>query len=140
MAKRRRRRPLTFREKAIKMVRDNPIKAILIVLALFGGIPAATAGYRITTDALKPWKPAFETWVELRLKPIEVAQTQQGNSLDRFLLFQQQQALDKALGDPAIKTSPNAKQRVQELQLNIEDTKDRVCKANPKLLECRTKR
>lgn len=61
--------------------------------------------------------------------PIKVAQAQQSVAIDRFLLYQLQDTLDKARRDPAAQTSPIVQQRVKDLERQIMDTQIRLSKA-----------
>jgi len=114
----------------VDAVISHPIASITTVVVVLGGLQAASDGFTFVAKTAEQIAPATHEWVRVAMEPLS-------HSIDRFLLFQQQQALEKALKDPAIATSPNAKERVEQLQLNIEDTKQRVCRENPKLLECR---
>lgn len=66
------------------------------------------------------------------LTPLKIAQNTQAKSLDRFLLFQQQELLEKAKADPAASTSPTVQRRIRELEQQIQDTERRITKGDPR--------
>lgn len=66
------------------------------------------------------------------LVPIKQVQNTQARSLDKFLLFQQQEALAKAKADPAASTSPVVQERVRELEQLVHETESRIKSSDPR--------
>lgn len=129
MARRAKRQPppSLFR-RTIGSIKRNPVKAITAAVVIFGGIPSAVAG----ANYLDPILPAFHYWVLQQLEPLLKVQNTQAVGLDRFLLYQQQNALANAKADSASKTSPIVQDRVKELESQSRDTQARICKATSK--------
>ena len=115
-------------QRAIFSIKRNPVKAISVAVIIFGGIPSAVAG----ANYLDPIIPAFHYWVMQQLEPLLKVQNTQAVGLDRFLLYQQQNALANAKADTASKTSPIVQERVKELEAQSRDTQARICKATGK--------
>jgi hypothetical protein len=89
---------------------------------IFGGLPSAVAG----ANYLDPIVPAFHYYVLEKLAPILLVQNTQARSIDRFLLYSQQKDLAAVQSDPASKTSPVVKDRIKELQEQIQETEARI--------------
>lgn len=113
-----------------------------IMLALFWGTTLKKVITTITTVALcitatgAAWAvlelpvPASKVYVHEYVKPVQMTQAQQAVAIDRFLLFQLQDSLDKARHDPAAATSPVVQERIRELQEQIQQTSARIRKAS----------
>ena len=132
MATRPRRRPAppppSLFRRGLASVKRNPVKSITAAVILLGGLPSAVAG----ANYLDPIIPAFHYWVLQQLEPLLKVQNTQAVGLDRFLLYQQQNALANAKADSASKTSPIVQERVKELESQSRDTQARICKATGK--------
>ncbi len=112
-------------QRSIATAKRNPYKAIALAVAIFGGLPTAVAGFEL----FDPIIPALHYYVREQLQPILMVQNTQARSIDRFLLYQQSEALAKAKSDPAAKSSPVVKERVQDLEQQVQDTEARIKKS-----------
>ena len=106
-------------------MKRHPISSITAAIIILGGLPGAMAG----ANYLDPAIPALHYWVMQQLEPILKVQNTQAVGLDRFLLYQQQNALAAAKTDSASKTSPIVQERIKELEAQSRDTQARICKA-----------
>lgn len=113
----------------IALVKRHPGKTITGVVLFFGGIPTAAAGYSMMVSFIDPMWPASHGWVREWGAPILQVQNTQALSIDRFLLYQQSEALAKAQADPAFKTSPIVQERIKDLNGQVQDTQRRIEKA-----------
>jgi len=111
---------------SVGMIRRNPWKSAFGVLLFLGAIPAAVAGYSTASKVIDPALPALHYWVSAQLAPLRMVQNSQALAIDRFLLWQQQQALEKAQSDPAAKNSPTAQDRIRDLKDEILNTQQRI--------------
>lgn len=124
--------PPTFIERIWTLIKRHPGKAVLTAVVFLGGIPTAAGGYSMLSLWAEPVLPALHYWVLGQLEPILKVQNTQAVGLDRFLLYQQQNALATAKIDPASKTSPIVQERIKELEAQARDTQARICKATGK--------
>lgn len=92
------------------------------IAAVAGAITAANSAWPIIDPAI----PALHYWVNSQIAPILMVQNTQANAIDRYLLYQQMEALDKAKADSAAATSPIVKERIKDLESQIQDTEARV--------------
>lgn len=99
---------------------------------VLGGIPTAAAGYGMIINFMEPGFPAFHYWVRDQLTPLHLVQSSQAVAIDRFLLYQQTEALAKAEADPGVANSPIVKERIDNLKMQIDETKARIRKATGK--------
>ena len=130
MAKRPRRTPPpTLVQKLIALVKRHPLKTLAACVVFLGGVPTAAGGYSMLMAWADPAIPALHYWVLGQLEPILKVQNTQAVGFDRFLLYQQQNALADAKNDPASKTSPIVQERIKELESQAHDTQARICKA-----------
>ena len=121
-------------------VKRNPIKAntaFLLWLAAIGGTYTQwdniTAAFWATADHVLWATPSQARQIARDLiTPIVVVQNTQAVAIDRFILFQQQDALSKAKSDPAASLSPIVQDKVKELESQIKDTEARICKGTGK--------
>ena len=120
--------PPSLFQRAWGYIKRNPVRSITAAVVIFGGLPSAVAG----ANYLDPIVPAFHYWVIQQLEPLLKVQNTQAVGLDRFLLYQQQNALAAAKADSASKTSPIVQDRVKELEAQSRDTQARICKATGK--------
>ncbi len=131
MAKRRPRK-LTLIERTVAMIKRNPVKTATALFLFFGAIPGGIAGASYVGAAAEPWWFASHDWVREWGAPILKVQNTQAVGIDRFLLFQQQNALANAKADPAAKTSPIVQEKIKNLESQSKDTQARICKATGK--------
>ena len=124
--------PPTLMQRAIALVRRHPLKTIAACVVFLGGIPTAAGGYSMLMAWADPAIPALHYWVLGQLEPLIKVQNTQAVGLDRFLLYQQQNALASAKSDPASKTSPIVQERIKDLESQARDTQARICKATGK--------
>ena len=106
-------------------IKRNKLKYISLSVTIFLGLPTAAASYN---NYIEPNVPAFRYWVRDQLQPLLLVQNTQARSIDRFLLYQQQEALVKAQTDPAAKSSPVVQERIRDLQQQVQDTEARISK------------
>lgn len=133
MARRPRRAPPpSLAQRLIALVRRHPLKTVAACVVFLGGIPTAAGGYSMLMAWAEPAIPALHYWVLGQLEPIIKIQNTQSIGFDRFLLYQQQNALAAAKNDSASKTSPIVQDRIRELESQARDTQARICKATGK--------
>ena len=124
----RRPRRMSLVQRSVATVKRNPYKFIAVAVAIFGGLPTAVAGFEL----FDPIIPALHYYVREQLQPILLVQNTQARSIDRFLLYQQTEALAKAKIDPAARTSPVVQERVKDLEQQVQDTEARIKKSSGK--------
>ncbi len=120
---------LSLSRRAINLVKRNPLKSATAVLAFFAVVPGGLAGATYIRSTSEPLLIAQRYWVREQLAPLLMVQNSQATAIDRFLLYQQQEALAKAKADPAVKISPTAQDRVRDLENQVRDTENRIKKA-----------
>lgn len=100
------------------------------IIGYCGTVFGAIYAFSQAAPVAEPYLPAHHGWVRGvfsdELAPLKMAQTQQAVAIDRFLLYQLQESLNKARSDPAANTSPVVKERVKQLEEQIKDTETRV--------------
>jgi len=113
----------------VGIIKRNPVKsatALAALVSIFIGVPGIVASAHFLNEAFEPQTPATHSWVRAWGQPIILTQNAQAVAIDRFLLFQQQQALDKALKDPGAGSSPIVNRQIENLKDQINDTKNRI--------------
>jgi hypothetical protein len=115
-------------QRAVGAVKRNPFKSIAVAVTVLGALPTAVAGVEI----FDPIIPALHYYVREQLEPLLLVQNTQARSIDRFLLYQQSEALAKAKIDPAARTSPVVQERVKDLEQQVQDTETRIKKSTAK--------
>lgn len=120
----------------MRLVRRHPVSATTTVLAMLAAVPGGVAGLGYVRDTSEPGWVALHYWVREQLAPIIKIQETQAVGIDRFLLFQQEQALSKAREDPGARTSPIVKERVDTLERQIRNTRARICKSTSRPADC----
>ncbi|MDE2103168.1 MAG: hypothetical protein KGL39_38335 [Patescibacteria group bacterium] len=124
--------PLSLVAGAWSLIKRHPGKAITTIVVVLGGIPTAAAGYGMVMAFVDSAIPALHYWVDKRLAPVLLAQNTQAVAIDRFILYQQTEALAKAEADPGAAASPIVKERIKNLSEQIAETKARIRKATGK--------
>jgi ElaB/YqjD/DUF883 family membrane-anchored ribosome-binding protein len=114
--------------RAMGAVKRNPFKSIAVAVTVLGALPTAVAGVEI----FDPFTPALHYWVRDQLEPLLLVQNTQARSIDRFLLYQQTEALSKAKADPAARSSPVVQERIKDLQDQANETEERIKKSAAK--------
>jgi len=102
------------------------LRKAVTALSLFAGSVTATAAAWATLDLPVP---ASRIYVHEYVKPVQFTQAQQAVAIDRFLLYQLQESLDKAKRDPAANTSPVVQERIRELDIQVRETSERIRKS-----------
>jgi len=127
----------TIADKVLGLIKRNPISAIAGLITILVGIPGAIASYNVV---IEPAIPSLRYWVRDHVaevvRPIVVTQNSQAVAIDRFLLYQQQDAIAKAKADPFVVQSHTAQERVKALEYDAKETQARICKANPSAMGC----
>lgn len=79
---------------------------------------------------IEPFAPAsagyVRTYVAGAIKPLEVAQNSTNVAVERLIKVQLEGYLDAAKKDPGAQTSPIVREKIQELQSQIDDTNARI--------------
>ena len=133
MARRPRRAPPpSLAQRLIALVRRHPLKTVAACVVFLGGIPTAAGGYSMLMAWADPAIPVWRAYMREQLEPIIKIQNTQAVGIDRFILYQQQNALAAAKSDSASKTSPIVQERIRELESQAKDTQARICKATGK--------
>ena len=123
---------LSFTQRALANARRNPIKWWSSMFILVGAIPGAVAGWAY----IQPAVPVLHFEVGSIMAPVLKVQNTQALSIDRFLLYQQQQALTAAKTDPAYGSSSIVQERAKELESIAKDTRMRICKTTNRAADC----
>lgn len=113
----------------VAMAKRNPGKTASVAAALvsiFIGIPSVVATAHYLSDSFEPQMLANHQWVREWGKPIVLTQSSQSLAIDRFLLFQQQQALSNAMKDPGAGKSPIVEQQIKSLNEQVSQTSSRI--------------
>jgi hypothetical protein len=110
------------------VVKRNPFKSIAVAVTVLGALPTAVAGVEI----FDPIIPALHYYVREQLEPLLLVQNTQARSIDRFLLYQQTEALSKAKADPAARASPVVQERIKDLEDQARETESRIKKSTAK--------
>ena len=97
-----------------------------------GALPGSVAGW----EYVKPAVPILHFEMGDILAPVLRTQNTQALSIDRFLLYQQSEALAKAKADPAANSSAVVQERVKELEAIAKDTQLRICKSTNRARDC----
>lgn len=105
---------------------STSLRKLITTLTLISACVTATGGAWAFLDLPIP---ATRMYVHESVGPIKLVQSQQSVSIDRFLLFQLQDSLDKANKDPGAKTSDIVQQRIRDLEKQIKDTQARIDKS-----------
>ena len=112
------------------MIRNPWPTGAAIATILVGASTLGVANY------IEPWWYVSHSYLREWGEPIIKTQNTQAVGIDRFLLFQQQNALANAKADPAVRTSPIVQERIQNLESQEKETKLRICKATGKHEDC----
>jgi hypothetical protein len=105
---------------------------IKMIGSCISGVAAICGGYIYFDGPIPASKHYVLELVSGQLAPIRSAQNTQAKALDKFLLFQQQEALAKAKADPAAATSPTVQERIRELEQLVRDTERRISNSDPR--------
>jgi hypothetical protein len=87
------------------MIKRNPWKTALGIALFFGALQTAVGGLTLAATWVDPAMPALHYYVLGQLAPIMKVQSSQSLSIDRFLLYRQQEDLAKVQAEPEAKTS-----------------------------------
>lgn len=104
--------------------------AAMKLVGTISGTGAALVGLIVAIPAawsmLELPEIASRGFVRETVKPIVLVQTTTTTAVDRLVLIQLKQSLYDAQKDPAAQTSPIIRDRIQEIQIEIERTEARV--------------
>lgn len=96
-------------------------------------IAGAITGTNVAWPSVEPGVPTWRGWVRehvhVVMEPVVLAQNQQAVAIDRYLQYQQQESLERALKDPAAQSSPIVRERIEELKRQLQETTERIRKA-----------
>ena len=99
---------------------------VKLISSCVTGVVAVCSGYVYFDGPIPVSKHYVEEHLDKRLTPIILVQNTQTKSIDRFLLFQLQEALRRAKTDPAAATSPVIQEHIRDLESQVRDTETRI--------------
>lgn len=136
MAKRKNQEPpqgLSVAAQAMEALWGSGLRRLVTIAGGVGVIATAIVSTTNAWPRVEPYTFATSGYVREHVRsstdPIRVVQSQQSVAIDRFILYQLQESLDKAKKDPAAATSQIVRDRIEQLEDQIKKTEERVRKA-----------
>jgi hypothetical protein len=118
------------------LVKRHKIKSIITATTMLFGLlavlPTGAAGAAWLGGVTESWWYVSRGYLHEWGAPIILTQNTLATAIDHNLLYQQQKDLEEVKKDPAAASSPTVRNKIKELESEVQSTSARICKATGK--------